>query len=343
MKVGARGALGILLSVALLAWTMRDVQFGEVWDILRRSNLSLMLGAALAATLTVPLRARRWRTILDPVEPNLPLGQLWRSTAIGVMLNNVLPARAGEPARAYALSRENPRVPFAAAFASLAVDRVFDALVLLLLMFGAMFAPDFPREATIAGQSVVSWAATGVIGMIGLIIVLYLIVLFPERLLLIFEAFSRRVAPKIETRGKQALIAFASGLGVLRNPKRFASVLWWTLLHWLLQAFAFWLGFRAVGIQASMAAALFLQGIMAIAVALPSSPGFFGVFEFTAKAVLAIYGVDPTRAVSWAIGYHLLSFVPITIIGGYYFVHLGLRLKELTRTEERDDDEEKLP
>jgi uncharacterized protein (TIRG00374 family) len=206
-----------------------------------------------------------------------------------------------------------------------------------------MFAPDFPREAKIAGQSVVSWAATGVIGMVGLIIVLYLIVLFPERLLLLFEAFSRRVAPRIETRGKQALIAFASGLGVLRNPARFASVLWWTLLHWLLQAFAFWLGFKAVGIQASMAAALFLQGIMAIAVALPSSPGFFGVFEFTGKAVLAIYGVDPTRAVSWAIGYHLLSFVPITVIGGYYFVHLGLRLKELTRTEERDDEEEKVP
>ena len=335
MKVGVRGALGILLSVALLTWALRDVQFGEVWDILRRSNLPLMLTAAVGATLTVPLRARRWRTILEPVEPNIPFGQLWRSTAIGVMLNNVLPARAGEPARAYALSRENPRVPFAAAFASLAVDRVFDALVLLLLMFGAMFAPDFPGEARIAGQSVISWATTGVIGMVGLIIVLYLIVLFPDRLLLLFEAFSRRVAPKIEARGKQALIAFASGLGVLRNPARFASVLWWTLLHWLLQAFAFWLGFRAVGIQASIAAALFLQGIMAIAVALPSSPGFFGVFEAVAKAVLIIYGVEPTLAVTWAIGYHLLSFVPITVIGGYYFVSLGLRIKEVTRSDDQ--------
>lgn len=339
MKVGVRGALGILLSVALLAWTMRDVAFGEVWEILRRSDLMLFLTAATAATLTVPLRARRWRTILDPVEPNLPLGQLWRATAIGVALNNVLPARAGEPARAYALSRENPRVPFPAAFASLAVDRVFDALVLLLLMFGAMFAPDFPRGTQIAGQSVASWAATGVIGMAGLIIVLYLIVLFPERLLLLFQAFSRRVAPKIEARGKQALLAFASGLGVLRNPARFASVLWWTLLHWLLQAFAFWLGFRAVGIEASMAAALFLQGIMAIAVAIPSSPGFFGVFEFVAKSVLAVYHVDPARAVSWAIGYHLLSFVPITVIGGYYFVSLGLRLKELTRSDTPEEDE----
>ena len=339
MKVGVRGALGILLSVALLAWTMRDVHFVEVWQILRTSDLPLFLASATCATLTVPLRARRWRTILDPVEKNLPLGQLWRATAIGVALNNLLPARAGEPARAYALSRENPKVRFPAAFASLAVDRIFDALVLLLLMFGAMFAPDFPRGAQIAGQSVTSWAATGVIGMVALIIILYLIVLFPERLLLLFEAFSRRVAPKIEARGKQALLAFASGLGVLRNPARFVSVLWWTVLHWVLQAFAFWLGFRAVGVEASMAAALFLQGILAIAVALPSSPGFFGVFEPVAKAVLVIYNVDPTRAVSWAIGYHLLSFIPITLIGCYYFVHLGLRLKELDRSETAEEDE----
>jgi uncharacterized membrane protein YbhN (UPF0104 family) len=293
MKVGVRGALGILLSVALLAWAMRDVHFGEVWRILRTSDLLLFLASATAATLTVPLRARRWRTILDPVEPNLPLGQLWRATAIGVALNNVLPARA-----------------------------------------------DFPRGAQIAGQSVTSWAATGVIGMVALIIILYLIVLFPERLLVLFEAFSRRVAPKIEARGKQALIAFATGLGVLRNPKRFVSVLWWTVLHWLLNAFAFWVAFRAVGIEASMAAALFLQGIMAIAVALPSSPGFFGVFEAVAKAVLVIYQVDPTRAVSWAIGFHLLSFIPITAIGVYYFVHLGLRLKELNRSETTEEDDE---
>ena len=334
MKGGVRSALGILLSVALLAWTLRGVSFREVWHILRTSDVLLFLASAVAATLTVPLRARRWRTILDPVVPNLPLGQLWRSTAIGIMCNNVLPARAGEFARAYALSRENPSVRFPAAFASLAVDRIFDAVILLLLMLLAMLAPDFPRDARFMGQTVASWAGGGIVGVVALIVVLYLIVLFPDRLITLFEAFSRRVAPSIEARGKDALHAFASGLSVLRNPGRFASVLWWTLLHWLLNGFAFWIGFKAVGIEASLAAAFFLQGMIAIAVAVPSSPGFFGVFEFVSKAVLPVYGVDPTLAVSWAIGFHILSFIPITLIGAYYFVHLGLRLKELSKPEE---------
>lgn len=334
MKGGWRSALGILLSVVLLAFTLRGVEFGEVWHTLRTSNLLLFLAATVAATMTVPLRARRWQTILEPVEANLPLGQLWRATAIGMMCNNVLPARAGEFARAYALSRENPRIRFPAAFASLAVDRLFDAVIVLTMMLAAMLAPDFPRDARFMGQTVANWAGGGIIAVIGLVVALYLIVLFPQRLITLFEAFSRRVAPKIEARGKEALLAFASGLSVLRHPARFIAVLWWTLLHWLLNAFAFWLGFQAVGIEASFAAACFLQGMIAIGVAVPSSPGFFGVFEFIAKAVLPVYGVDPTLAVSWAIGYHILTFIPITLIGAYYFVHLGLRLKELGKAEE---------
>ena len=333
MKGGWRSALGIVLSVALLAWTLRGVAFSEVWDVLRRSDVLLFLGATVAATLTVPLRARRWQTILEPVQASVPLGQLWRATAIGVMCNNVLPARAGELARAYALSRENAGIRFPAAFASLAVDRVFDAVVVLFMMLAAMLAPDFPRDARFMGQTVTSWAGGGIIAVTGLIVALYLIVLFPERLITMFESFSRRVAPRIEARGKDALLAFASGLSVLRNPGRFAAVLWWTVLHWALNAFAFWLGFKAVGMDASFAAACFLQGMIAIGVAVPSSPGFFGVFEFISKAVLPVYGVDPTLAVSWAIGYHVLSFIPITLIGAYYFVSLGLRMKELGKPQ----------
>jgi hypothetical protein len=39
--------------------------------------------------------------------------------------------RAGEVARAFALTREVPRIPFTTSLASLAVDRIFDAIVLL--------------------------------------------------------------------------------------------------------------------------------------------------------------------------------------------------------------------
>jgi uncharacterized protein (TIRG00374 family) len=107
----------------------------------------------------------------------------------------------------------------------------------------------------------------------------------------------------------------------------------WTLAHWLVNALAFYVAFRAVGITAPFSAALFLQGIIAIGVAIPQAPGFFGVFETFGKYGLGIFGVPPDAAVSWAIGFHFVSYVPITVIGAWYFVRAGLSMRDLGGAE----------
>jgi uncharacterized protein (TIRG00374 family) len=326
MRFGWRGAIGIVLSAALLWYAFHDIQWAQAAAEIRRANIWLLALSAIAATGIFPLRARRWRTILDPIEPNLPFGPLWRSTAIGMMVSNIVPARAGELARAYALAREVPRVPFSTAFASLAVDRVFDALIVLLLMFGAMLLPSFPSGAS---ATVARYAIGGVVFVAAVIVVLYLIVFFPARIISLFELFARKVAPAFEARGRDVLQSFANGLSVLRSPRRFAAEFWWALLHWLLNGFAFWLGFTAVGIRAPLGMAFFTQGIIAISVAVPASPGFFGLFEAAGKIALGVYGISQTLAVTWAIGFHLLSFIPITLIGAYYFARAGLSFAEL--------------
>lgn len=329
MKFRWRNALGILLSVALLLWTMHNVDIGSVLENLKRANPLLILATAVAGTLIFPLRARRWQTILDPIAQRLPFGILWRATAIGMMANNVAPARAGEVARAYALTRETPRVGFSAAFASLAVDRAFDAFVVLLLMVIAMFDSAFPKGRLIAGEPISRWLWSGTVLLAAVVAVLYLIVFFPGPMIRMYELLARRVAPRYEQRGREALLAFANGLSVLRHPWHFLAVLWWALAHWLLNALAFWIGFRAVGIHAPFSAALVLQGVIAIGVALPSAPGFFGIFEYIGQQGLGLYGVDPTRATAWAIGFHLATFVPITVMGIYYFGRLGMHFRDI--------------
>jgi uncharacterized protein (TIRG00374 family) len=333
MRAGWRSAVGIALSAALLAWVLREVSLGEVWTELSRSNLPLFLASTFCATAIFPLRAIRWRVILQPVAPNQPLGALWRSIAIGIMVNNVLPARAGEIALAYALTRVTS-VSFATSLASLAVDRLFDMLVLLLLGAAALLDPAFPHSAKIAGQSMGSIAQGSIILVVLLVAALYSLAVFPSQLVRLFEIFARRVSPRVEERGKLVLLRFSEGLSVLRSPRRFLLVLAWTIAHWLLNGLAFWLAFRAVAISLSFAAALFLQMLVAIGVALPSAPGFFGVFEKLATVGLAIYGISATQATSWAIGFHILSFIPITAIGMYYFFKLGLHFKELKSAPE---------
>lgn len=332
MRPGLRGILGIVLSAALLVFALREVSFGDVWLHLRGSNPWLFLLATALATATFPLRALRWRVILWPVVPRVPRAPLWRATAIGAMVNNLVPVRAGEIARAYALTREVPAISFPGSFASLAVDRVFDAIVVILLLLLAMLDPVFQAGVTAGGRGVVTTAATtGALGLGLLLVLLYLIVAFPARLIAIFEAFARRVAPGFEDRGRVALQAFADGLGVLRHPGRFAAVLAWTLLHWLVNALAFWIGFRAVGIVVPFSAALLVQGLISVAVALPAAPGFFGVFELVGKTGLGFYGIAGDPAISWALGYHLLTFIPITIIGAIYFARMGLHLSDVER------------
>lgn len=337
MRLGARGAIGIGVSALLLWFALRDVPFGHVIDALRASDLMLWALCTVASQLIFPLRARRWRTILDPVAPNLPLGPLWRATAIGMMANNVLPARAGELVRVFALVRERPDVRWSSALASLAVDRVFDALCVVLLLVVAMLAPDFPSDFAIQGRPVQSIAIV-----MALIVVLAFAALFafaqwPHAMEALAVRVTGVVLPRVRDRVGALVHALAAGLAVVRQPSRFLATFGWALVHWLMNALAFWFGFHAVGIDAPFTTALFVQGIIAIGVSVPSSAGFVGVFEYAAKLALPVYGVDPVKAVTWALGFHFLSFIPITAIGAWYFLRMGVQLADVRAAEAAEE------
>lgn len=331
MRMNWRGALGIALSALLLWWTLRGEDLGEVARVLRESDPWYWLAATIAGTVIFPLRALRWRVILAPLEGRLPFAPLWQATAIGMMINNVAPLRAGEFARAFVLSRSQPRIPFTAAFASLGVDRIFDAVVVFGLLLLATLDPAFPSDARVGTLTVGAYSKLLAIVLGSAVAALYLLVLFPTSFGALAEGITGRIAPKFAPRVRALVDAFSSGLAVLRSPSLTLSVLGWTLLHWLMNALAFWFGFRALGIEAPLTASLFLQGVIAIGVALPSSPGFFGVFEAAATSGLLLYGIANTPAVSWALGFHILTFIPITVIGAWYFTRLELHFRDLWR------------
>lgn len=328
MRFSWRGLIGLAVSVLLLWLAFRDVAWSEVGRAVRHANIGLVVLAVVVGNSMFLLRAIRWRPILAPIAPRLPYGTLWRATAIGMMANNILPARIGELVRAFALSRETT-VPFSAAFASLVVDRVFDAFIVLLLLVVSLFDASFPASTLILGRPIANWAGSGVVVLVAISVVIYAIIAFPDRLIGWFELFARRVAPRFEERGRVALRAFADGLSVFRHLGHFLAVFFWALAHWLVQALAFWIMFRALGIHASFFAALFVQGAIVLLVSIPSTPGYFGPFEIAAVAGLHLYGVSESLAAAWALSYHILSLIPITVFGLYYLARSGLHLGQL--------------
>jgi hypothetical protein len=184
------------------------------------------------ATLTFPLRTLRWRLILRDVDGHrLPLGPLWRAVAVGFMANNLLPARAGEVARAYMANRLLP-VRFTTALASIGVERVFTPFMARADAVGVTL-PSFPRQATIEGLPVARIVLTlGVLFGAALVVAL-LVVHRPGFWLGLARRVLARILPAAAARRLLAIAeGLVAGLAVLTHPGRFAGVVAWSLVLW---------------------------------------------------------------------------------------------------------------
>lgn len=309
---------------------MHDVSLADIGREIARAHATWFALSIVLATMTFPIRAVRLRLMLGAGGAAAPLRPVWQATAIGFMANNVLPARGGELARAYAASRLVP-CRFTSALGAIAVERVFDGLVLVLLLAVAIAAPGFPATATIFGRSVASLAGWSGVAFIVLLAILFALVHAPAGVLRLGGAALRRVLPR---RAAEVVVGlarhFIAGLSILRAPRDFALVVVWSFVLWLVNGAAFYTGFVAFHLDGlPFASALFLQGIVAIGVAIPQAPGFFGMFELASRAGLGLYGVASSGAVSFAIGIHIGWFIPITVIGLWTLARANLSLGDL--------------
>jgi hypothetical protein len=251
------------------------------------------------------------------------------------MANNVLPVRIGEFARPYALSRLEP-VPVVAALSSLVIERMFDAFTLIAMLFVAMLLPGFP-----------AWPADAAVDFPGIAqrlaffmglgaLALFALVLWPRPAVRFFESMANRVLPRPFRRPLvDALEAFLAGASVLRSGRLLVQVGLWSVVLWIVNATGFWIAMRAFDLDLSLTAAIFFNSCIAFIVAVPAGPGFVGTFEAAADIVLAdLWGQETTRVLAFALGFHIASFVPVTVMGLYYAGKLGLSLTSVAKSEE---------
>ena len=335
---GQAWLVGLAVTLGLLAWALHGVDAAALIGHLRRANPWLMVATIALATFTFPIRAFRWQLILRGAGGSrLPLGPLWHATAIGFMANNLLPVRAGEFARAYAARQALP-VRFTTALASIAVERVFDGLALVGLLTVALVLPSFPRHATLGGVRLSGLATAGAGLFAAILVIAVLVVHRPAPWIALLGRVAHALLPaRVADRVIHLAEGLVAGLDVLKSPGRFLGVAAWSLLLWLVNASAFAVCFLAFGLPVPPEGALLLQGVIGFGVALPSSPGFVGVFEAATRGTLALYGVDATRAVSFAVAYHVGTFIPITLLGLASLSRMRLHLTELRGTAVADD------
>lgn len=320
--------LGLAIAAFLIWWLLRHEDPAEVWSHVRDANFGLLALAVLVTTAVFPLRAIRWRYFLAPAQADSPFRSRFAAVCVGFMANNLLPARAGELARAYAYSRLEP-VSTATALATLVVERFLDGVVILLLLVVALAHPDFPSGA-LPDELVVGVRGASLFLAVVLLVCLVLLA-FPERSLRAATTVAHALLP---TRIAAALVTFAehivAGLASMRGWRLLLPAFAWSLAVWTMQSLSFWIGFFAFGIELPFAAALLANATVALAVAVPSAPGYVGTFHAGAKLALTdIYGVAAASALGFAFGWHLGGFIPITLMGLWYARRIGLSMRDL--------------
>ncbi len=339
MKWDWKAILGIVISAALIWWVLRDVDLQGVWHVVRGARWDLLAAAVAVATFGFAVRAMRWKLLLHPLRAGIGFRPRFAAVNIGFAANNLLPARVGEFARAWAISRLEP-ISASGALGSLVVERFLDAVAVFSLMAMAMLHPSFPRDVTVGGQSLGAMITTLVVLLLVLLFGLLVLLLLPAPVISVTRWVARFLPERAAGFLVEGLVSFLSGLESLRSPRLLLGALAWSFAFWAWNGLSFWLGFMAFGIEEGYMAALFVQGIIAIGVAVPSAPGFFGTFHAAAVVGLTeVYGAAGSATLAFAFGYHLGGFIPVTLMGLWYAAQMGMSWSDLGRADERVEEE----
>lgn len=322
MIVGTRGraatiALG-LASTALFVWlTFRRVDAAALLGELRRVPWWMLGPVLLLKGLALAGLTARARVLLTPVR-RVPALLLFRSQLVAIVGNNVLPLRIGEMLRIGYLDRACS-VPAESAAAAVVLERLLD-----LLLLGTMLA------ALVAGVVIEVPRSASLYVMGGLALVALLASLGISRRPGVLIAASTRVGrlfgPRVEAQLSRRVSAFAQGLAGLSSSRAVALAIAWTGLYWAAAGGTVFAWMVAFGFELPWYAPAVVLAFLSFGAALPSSPGFVGTYHFFAATALAVLGVDPTRAASFAIVLHAATIIPVTVVGGLYLSSLGLGL-----------------
>jgi uncharacterized protein (TIRG00374 family) len=328
-RFGWPTVIGIAVTIPLLWWSVRDIHFAEVVDYFRDAHKLALLATMAAAALALPARAARWRLLLRHESPDLRFPPLYHATAAGFAVNNILPARAGEIARAFA-ARRLTGVRFASAITTIVLSRILDGVTLFAILAMASLVGWFSSDFVIGGVAVsrIMTVATIVFGV--LIVLGLAAVKLPRLLLSGADKICHRLLPsKLADRVVQGLNGVIDSLAILRNPRRLGIALAWSAVVWGVNGLSFLLAFIAFDLDVPWHAAFVLQSLVNFGLVIPSTPGFVGVFEVLVRGVLVLYGIDATAAVSYAVAYHFCSYLPITVLGLGSLAHAHIRMGEV--------------
>ncbi|MDD3472096.1 MAG: lysylphosphatidylglycerol synthase transmembrane domain-containing protein [Syntrophaceae bacterium] len=303
--------VGLALGLFFLWLTFRDISWSDFVDGLAQLKPIYLIPGLIFAVGCQFIRALRFGLILSPF-CSLSTRMLWDLLNIWAAANVIMPARLGEFVRPYLLHQRG--VSFSSVFGAVLVERFFDMTGLLILLGAVLWkTPEVSRQYSVFGQILLAALVFGYLLVLLMLAKKVFVQNLVEKILRIFPA---RIAALLDAIFRKLL----EGVEVMANPKRALFILLYSVTLWVLFSATTYVFLLAFGIEASFLVAVTIQVFIALAVAIPSAPGFIGTFHAAGRYALALYGIQAVVAVSFATVYHIFSlFVSIGLGALSYF------------------------
>lgn len=322
---------GLVVSAGFTVWFIARAEWAAVGTALVGIRPLWVLASAAVLFTEFIIRAIRWKVLLRPLAPNARLYRLFVATVIGMSLNVALPFRAGDIARPWLGSRETGS-DFAPLVTVAIIERVFDILGLVAILVGMSALLAGGSEDAVIGTFQVWGAAFGAAAGLGFAAFLWM-AFHEHRTRAAYTAITTRLGP-VGARLQGLFDGFTLGLASIRDRRVLAQAAGLSVLHWFNGSVSIFLLFQAFDLHLPFAAACFTTVGLALTVALPQAPGFFGVFHVAIENALRIWGMSPAPAQAFAILLWAVSFVPVGALGAFYWMQEGIRLTDLRRGPE---------
>jgi len=286
-KIGLRRIiLGVIVSILSLAAVLYFTDLNQLISALRLADYRLIGYAVITTFIWLFIRTAFWRTLL---REKATFKDVFWTINEGYLINNLLPLRLGEFARAYLLSRKSV-LTFWEIFSTIVIERVLDLTTAILV-------------STV-------------------LIMLFILARYRDLALNNYRSLGTRF-PLILRIGGNAVPEFLQGLSVLTDGWRFVRAVGLVGLNWGFMILQYYILLRAFFPEAEWFWAVVTLTIAALGMSAPSSPGALGVFEAAVVGALQLFGVDASIALAMAITTHLLQYLVTGVLGVYGLIRDG--------------------
>jgi hypothetical protein len=260
------------------------------------------------------LRSGRWHLLLAPIQA-VPLRRILTVSLIGNAAVILLPFRLGELVRP-TMIRKRGELSGWAATGTVGAERIIDGLVLstLLLLTLPLASPHVPLPDKIGNlpvsPSVVPKAAYTALAVFALAFVAMGTFYWRRDWA---RRVTRSVVGVVSIRAADALSSaverVASGLGFLPRVRYSGPYIALTLFYWCVSVAGFQFLLWGAGIDGvTFTRAGVIIGVLGLGVVLPNAPGFFGAFQISLYAALALF-FSPDVVVSSGAAFVFVAYV----------------------------------